>query len=62
MLKVNGVLKSLNVESNFISGSGILALIEALQYNATLMELKIDNQVTLKSISVFYSCTKGEKN
>ncbi|XP_053151433.1 tropomodulin-1 isoform X5 [Hemicordylus capensis] len=47
MLKVNGVLKSLNVESNFISGSGILALIEALQNNTTLMELKIDNQSQL---------------
>lgn len=46
MLKVNGVLKSLNVESNFISGSGILALAEALQDNRTLIELKIDNQVT----------------
>ncbi|XP_065405984.1 tropomodulin-1 isoform X5 [Chrysemys picta bellii] len=44
MLKANGVLKSLNVESNFISGSGILALIEALQHNTSLIELKIDNQ------------------
>nr|XP_033773689.1 tropomodulin-1 isoform X3 [Geotrypetes seraphini] len=44
MLKVNGTLTSLNVESNFISGSGILALIEALQYNTSLIELKIDNQ------------------
>ncbi|XP_048358969.1 tropomodulin-1 isoform X3 [Sphaerodactylus townsendi] len=47
MLKVNSVLKSLNVESNFISGSGILALIEALQNNKTLIELKIDNQSQL---------------
>ncbi|XP_060092989.1 tropomodulin-1 [Heteronotia binoei] len=47
MLKVNSVLKSLNVESNFISGSGILALVEALQNNKTLIELKIDNQSQL---------------
>lgn len=46
MLKENGVLKSLNVESNFITGSGILPLIKALQNNTTLIELKIDNQVT----------------
>lgn len=45
MLKVNTMLKSLNVESNFITGTGILALIESLQHNATLQELKIDNQV-----------------
>ncbi|XP_015283923.1 PREDICTED: tropomodulin-1-like, partial [Gekko japonicus] len=44
MLKVNSVLTSLNVESNFISGSGILALIGGLQNNKTLIELKIDNQ------------------
>ncbi|XP_063770308.1 tropomodulin-1 [Pseudophryne corroboree] len=44
MLKVNGTLKSLNVESNFISGAGILALVESLQKNTSLVELKIDNQ------------------
>lgn len=45
MLKVNNTLKSLNVESNFISGSGILAVVEALQGNTSLVELRIDNQV-----------------
>lgn len=45
MLKVNTTLKSLNVESNFITGTGILALIDSLQHNTTLQELKIDNQV-----------------
>uniref|UniRef100_A0A672JKB9 Tropomodulin 1 n=1 Tax=Salarias fasciatus TaxID=181472 RepID=A0A672JKB9_SALFA len=44
MLKVNTTLKSLNVESNFITGTGILSLIESLQKNTTLLELKIDNQ------------------
>ncbi|NXS09284.1 TMOD1 protein, partial [Neodrepanis coruscans] len=44
MLKVNNTLKSLNVESNFISGSGILAIVEALQGNMSLVELRIDNQ------------------
>ncbi|XP_034094456.1 tropomodulin-1 isoform X2 [Gymnodraco acuticeps] len=44
MLKVNTTLKSLNVESNFITGTGIVSLIESLQNNTTLQELKIDNQ------------------
>lgn len=45
MLKVNKTLKSLNVESNFITGTGILALIDALKKNESLTEIKIDNQV-----------------
>lgn len=45
MLTVNTTLKSLNVESNFITGAGILALVESLKNNTTLQELKIDNQV-----------------
>lgn len=44
MLKVNKTLKSLNMESNFITGTGVLALIDALRDNDTLTELKIDNQ------------------
>ncbi|XP_077331415.1 tropomodulin-1 isoform X1 [Lithobates pipiens] len=44
MLKVNSTLRTLNVESNFISGNGILVLVESLQYNTSLVELKIDNQ------------------
>ncbi|XP_075569804.1 tropomodulin-2 isoform X2 [Pelecanus crispus] len=44
MLKVNKTLKSLNVESNFITGTGILALIDALKENDSLTEIKIDNQ------------------
>ncbi|XP_018620625.1 tropomodulin-2-like [Scleropages formosus] len=44
MLKVNKSLKSLNLESNFITSAGIQALLEALMDNDTLSELKIDNQ------------------
>ncbi|XP_069851503.1 tropomodulin-3 [Dipodomys merriami] len=44
MLKVNKTLKSLNMESNFITAAGVLALIDALKENETLAELKIDNQ------------------
>lgn len=46
MLKVNKTLTSLNVESNFITGTGILALVEALKENDTVTEIKIDNQVS----------------
>ncbi|KAM3926415.1 tropomodulin-2-like [Leptodactylus fuscus] len=44
MLKVNKTLRSLNVETNFITGAGILALIEALKQNRILTEIKIANQ------------------
>uniref|UniRef100_A0A8C2DVZ2 Leiomodin-3 n=1 Tax=Cyprinus carpio TaxID=7962 RepID=A0A8C2DVZ2_CYPCA len=44
MLKKNCSITNLNVESNFISGKGILALIGALQYNTTLVELRFHNQ------------------
>lgn len=44
MLTVNTTLKCLNVESNFITGAGILSLVESLKSNTTLQELKIDNQ------------------
>lgn len=44
MLKVNKTLRSLNVETNFITGTGILALVEALKEHKTLTEIKIANQ------------------
>ncbi len=44
MLKKNGRITNLNVESNFISGKGILALIGSLQCNTTLVELRFHNQ------------------
>ncbi|KAM4678163.1 tropomodulin-3-like isoform 2-T2 [Discoglossus pictus] len=47
MLKVNKSLKSLNVETNFITGTGILALVEALKENKTLTEIKIANQTAI---------------
>lgn len=46
MLRVNTKLRSLNIESNFITGVGILALVDALKDNETLTEIKIDNQVS----------------
>lgn len=45
MLRENKSLRSLNLESNFITGVGVQALVEALRDNDTLTEIKIDNQV-----------------
>lgn len=45
MLQENTSLQSLNIESNFITGDGMMAIVKAMASNATLVELKIDNQV-----------------
>lgn len=45
MLQENTSLQSLNIESNFITADGMMAIIKAMANNATLVELKIDNQV-----------------
>lgn len=45
MLRENKTLRSLNLESNFITGVGVQALVDALRDNETLTEIKIDNQV-----------------
>ncbi|KAM6937921.1 leiomodin-2a [Xenentodon cancila] len=44
MLRENHSIKNLNIESNFVSGQGILALLAALQHNSTLEELRFHNQ------------------
>ncbi|XP_054636678.1 tropomodulin-4 isoform X1 [Dunckerocampus dactyliophorus] len=44
MLQENTSLQSLNIESNFITSDGMMAVIKAMANNATLVELKIDNQ------------------
>ncbi|KAM6949739.1 tropomodulin-2 isoform 1-T1 [Lycodopsis pacificus] len=44
MLRENKTLQSLNLESNFITGTGVQALVDALRDNDTLTEIKIDNQ------------------
>lgn len=45
MLQENTSLQSLNIESNFITADGMMAVVKAMASNATLVELKIDNQV-----------------
>ncbi|XP_056875075.1 tropomodulin-2 [Takifugu flavidus] len=44
MLRANNTLQSLNLESNFVTGAGVQALVDALRDNDTLTEIKIDNQ------------------
>lgn len=44
MLRENQFIRNLNIESNFVSGQGILALLGALQHNRTLVELRFHNQ------------------
>ncbi|XP_075048102.1 tropomodulin-4-like [Mixophyes fleayi] len=44
MLKGNSTLESLNIESNFISSAGMMAVIKAMKNNSTLADLKVDNQ------------------
>ncbi|XP_019935732.1 tropomodulin-2 [Paralichthys olivaceus] len=44
MLRENKTLRALNLESNFITGTGVQALVDALRDNDTLTEIKIDNQ------------------
>nr|XP_020765143.1 leiomodin-2 [Odocoileus virginianus texanus] len=44
MLRVNRHITSVNIESNFITGKGILAIMRALQHNSVLTELRFHNQ------------------
>ncbi|XP_019605642.2 leiomodin-2 [Rhinolophus sinicus] len=44
MLRVNAHITNLNLDSNFITGKGVLAIMRALQRNAVLTELRFHNQ------------------
>ncbi|XP_069612522.1 leiomodin-1 [Ranitomeya imitator] len=44
MLKSNKIIISINLDSNHITGKGILAIFRALQHNDTLTELRFHNQ------------------
>lgn len=44
MVRENRSIKTLNIESNFITGKGIVAIIRCLQFNETLTELRFHNQ------------------
>ncbi|XP_048403235.1 leiomodin-3 [Stegostoma tigrinum] len=44
MLRENKKIVTLNIESNFITGKGIVAIMRCLQFNETLTELRFHNQ------------------
>ncbi|XP_068602593.1 leiomodin-3 [Brachionichthys hirsutus] len=44
MLRENRSITTLNVESNFITGKGVVAIVRCLQFNETLTELRFHNQ------------------
>ncbi|KTG35819.1 hypothetical protein cypCar_00028761 [Cyprinus carpio] len=44
MLRENSNITNLNIESNFITGKGILALVQALTRNSILTEMRFHNQ------------------
>ncbi|XP_063300459.1 leiomodin-1 [Pelobates fuscus] len=44
MLKSNKTITSINLDSNHVTGKGILAIFRALQHNNTLTELRFHNQ------------------
>ncbi|KAI4896512.1 hypothetical protein NFI96_029542, partial [Prochilodus magdalenae] len=44
MLRENRSIITLNIESNFITGKGIIAIMRCLQFNETLTELRFHNQ------------------
>ncbi|KAJ3612313.1 hypothetical protein NHX12_020589, partial [Muraenolepis orangiensis] len=43
-LRENSSIVSINVESNYVSGKGVMALVQALPHNHTLTELRFHNQ------------------
>ncbi|KAM9410016.1 uncharacterized protein lmod1b [Pholidichthys leucotaenia] len=43
-LRSNKTITSINLDSNLLTGKGILSLIQALQHNSTLTELRFQNQ------------------
>lgn len=44
MLRRNKTVTSVNLDSNHLTGKGILSLIQSLQHNSTLTELRFQNQ------------------
>lgn len=46
-LEDNETLVTLNLESNYISGVGIVAILEAINENQTVTELRLTNQVSM---------------
>ena len=62
VLKVNGSVKAVNLESNNIWEKGMVALAEAVGLSATLAELRLSNQrnpMSTKAIEAFVEAVEG---
>ena len=44
-LKDNSTLRLLNIESNFVSGEGIVAILEGINEHKCVEEFRVTNQV-----------------
>lgn len=44
-LALNKTLRTVNVESNFLTGEVLVELVKAINVNQTLLELRVANQV-----------------
>jgi Ran GTPase-activating protein (RanGAP) involved in mRNA processing and transport len=53
-LEHNKTLELLNLESNFITGVGLIALAKAIESSQTLTEIKVSNQVGYHSHAVIF--------
>lgn len=59
MLKDNSSIISLNIESNYVTGKGVMALVQALPGNNTLTELRFHNQRHMCGGQVSYHLPPG---
>lgn len=50
MLKTNKTLESLSLETNKINGKKLRLIVQALEFNDTLKELRIANQVSVYTL------------
>ncbi len=46
-LRDNNTLQLLNIESNFVSGEGVIAILEGVNEHKALEELRVSNQVSI---------------
>ena len=53
-LKENKTLKELNIESNYVSGDGIIAILEGISEHQVMEEFRVANQVSWYMIQVHW--------
>ena len=57
-LAENNTLTLLNVESNYISADGIIAIIEGMNKNQIIQELRVSNQVNTFYWLIWHKCQR----